>query len=128
MDIEKRLKEIEIELEKVEAEIEEREKTDPLKGWEIYCAHMQPLWNKESKLDREQRMLKTPEFKKISNYGDVMSLESFIECVKDGGFIDYDGFGRYVKDDKESDINIYPSDIGYGAVRKDFDTIIWFNR
>lgn len=137
MDNEKRLVEIEVELQKVEIEIKEREKTDPNKlnnfanlagAWEIYCEHMKNVWEKHAKLNREKRMLMIPEFEKLSDYGDVMSLESFIECVKSGGFIDYDGSGNYVREGKESDISIYPSDIKHGAVRKDFDTIIWFNR
>ena len=73
-------------------------------------------------------MEKEPVFDELSDYGDVMPLTAFIECVKDGGFIDYDGFGYYVRDGKESDIMIHPSDIKRGNVRKDFDTIIWFNR
>jgi hypothetical protein len=64
----------------------------------------------------------------LPDYGDVMTLEHFIENVKDGGFIDYDGFGNYVKDGKMSNIEIYPSDVKHNMIRKDFDTIIWFNR
>lgn len=68
------------------------------------------------------------ELSELSDYGDVMSLESFIECVKDGGFIDYDGFGYYVKDGKESNVMIIPSDVKRKRIRTDFDTVIWFNR
>jgi len=130
-----RLAEIEIELEAIQKETEEKEASqppydpdDPQGSWNGYCAHMDDVWKRSAKLDREKRMLITPEFEELSDYGDVMSLEDFIENVKDGGFIDYDGHGRYVKDGKESDILIYPSDVQHNSVRKDFDTIIWFNR
>jgi len=135
MDKEKRLAEIEVELEEVYEEIEALEKSeppydenDPQGSWEKYRAHMKPAWRKEAKLGREKRMLMTPEFDELSDFGDVMSLEHFLECVNEGGFIDYDGFGRYVRDGKESNIEIYPSDIQHKSVRDDFDTIIWFNR
>ena len=64
----------------------------------------------------------------IPDYGDVMPLKEFIECCKSGGFIDYDGSGSYVKDGKESNISIYPSDVKFNSIRTDFDTIIWYNR
>jgi hypothetical protein len=135
MDNEKRLKEIEVELEKVHEEIEELEKTEPpydpdnpAESFEKYKAHMKPGWNKQRKLGREKRMLMTPEFKELSTYGDVMTLKHWLECVNSGGFIDYDGSGNYVRDGKESNISIYPSDVRHNSIRNDFDTIIWFNR
>ena len=70
----------------------------------------------------------TPEFRDLSDVGDVMSLEDFVMNVKDGGFIDYDGSGRYVRDGKESNISIYPSDIRYDSVRDDFDSVAWYNK
>lgn len=127
-DPELRLAEIKLELQNVRKEIEEREKTDPNQGWDAYCEHMDEVWEKEAKLNREKRMLMTPEFDEISDYADVMSLKDFIENVKDGGFIDYDGHGYYVKDGKESNIIIHPSDIEHGCIRKDFDSVAWYNR
>ena len=58
----------------------------------------------------------------------AISLKDFIECVKCGGFINYDGYGKYVKNGMETDIEIYPSDVKNKNVRKEFDKIIWFNR
>jgi hypothetical protein len=55
-----------------------------------------------------------------------MSLESFIENCDGGGFIDDDGSG--IMKTVWLDISIYPSDIESGLIRKDFDSIIWFNR
>lgn len=136
MDNEKRLKEIEVELEIADKYVEELEENeppydpdDPKGSWEKYEAHMQPAWGKVNKLRREKRMLMTPELQRdIPDYGDVMTLEDFVAAVKDGWFIDYDGSGEYVKGGKMSGISIYPSDVQNGAVRDDFDTIIWFNR
>lgn len=128
MDIEKRLAEIEIEIELVRSEISIKEENDPCDGWDEFCEYMKPEWDKLAKLDRERRMIMTPEFSELPTYGDVMSLKNFIGNVKCGGFIDYDGHGRYVRDGKESNITIHPSDVKHKAIRKDFDTIIWFNK
>ena len=135
MENEKRLAEIEVALEQAYEEIEELEKTeppydqdDPQGSWDRYCAHMKPAWKKRADLDREKRMLMTPEFSELSDYGDLMSLEDWLECVNEGGFIDYDGHGRYVRDGKESNIIVYPSDVQHNSVRDDFDSVMWFNR
>lgn len=90
--------------------------------------YMSETSTKISVLDRKLRLIDIPIFEELSDYGDVIYLSEFIENVNSGGFIDYDGFGRYVKDGKESNITIYPSDVKHKMIRKDFDTIIWFNR
>ena len=97
-------------------------------GYKEFQKYMEEAYEKVGELDRELRLIKTPTFSKIPTYGTVMDLEDFIEDCKVGNFIDYDGSGNYVRDGKKSDINIYPSDVEYDAVRKDFDQIIWFNR
>ena len=134
-DPEIRLAEIEKELEVAYEESERLEATeppydqdDPAGSWQKYKAHMQPAWDKINKLGREKRMLMTPEFDELSDFGDLMSLEDWLECVRCGGFIDYDGHGRYVRDGKESNIEVYPSDVSHDSIRKDFDSVIWFNR
>lgn len=135
VDPEVRLKEIEAELEIVREEIREKEKndpylnTDPATSWTNFCKYMKPEWDRQARLDRERRLLMTPEFERdLPDYGDVMSLKDFIEYCKDGCFIDYDGSGTYAKDGKLSNISIYPSDVEYNSIRKDFDTIVWFNK
>ena len=50
-------------------------------------------------LKEHERMLRPVKLKKLSKHGRLMSLENFIENVKDGMFIDYDGWGYYVKND-----------------------------
>jgi len=74
------------------------------------------------------RMTKEPKLSELSTYGHRMTLADFAETCKDGGFIDSDGFGKYVKDGQETDIEIYPSDVKNGNLREDMDTIIWFNK
>lgn len=93
-----------------------------------YSKYMGETSDKVCELGRQIRMLREPVYSDIPDYGDVMSLKEFLEYVDDGMFIDYDGSGNYVKDGKMSDIDIFPSDVEHNAVRKDFDTIIWFNR
>jgi hypothetical protein len=132
--IEQRLKEIEEETDKLDKIIEEKEKnwdysTDfSTENYRKFLKHLEPEQIRLAQLDRERRKIMPYELSKLSNIGHVMTLKEFIKCVKAGGFIDYDGFGRYVKDGQETNITIYPSDINYGAVRKEFDTIVWYNR
>lgn len=96
--------------------------------FEEFHNYMSSFNRKCAEISRKLRMIKTPVFSELSTFGDVMSIGEFISAVECGGFIDYDGYGLYVKDGMESDITIYPSDHKNGAIRKDFDTIIWFNR
>ena len=130
MDKELRLAELEIEIALQRSEISIKEETDPTNSWDEFRDYMQPEWDKLAELDRERRMIVTPVLtdREFDADDDVMSLEDFIAAVKDGCFIDYDGHGRYVKGNQESNIHIYPSDVQYNSVRKDFDTIIWFNK
>ena len=97
-------------------------------GYKEFQKYMDEAYEKVGELDRELRLIKMPTFSKLPTYGIIMDLEDFIEDCKVGNFIDYDGSGNYVRDGKKSNINIYPSDVKYNAIRKDFDSIIWFNR
>ena len=91
--------------------------------------YMSKTSDEVERISREYRLIKVPVFGEEPDAdADIMSIENFIECCNDGGFIDYDGFGEYMKDDKLSDICIYPSDVSHNMVRKDFDTIVWYNR
>ncbi len=77
---------------------------------------------------------KDVKFTKTNQYGcgprdedDVYTVDEFRECVKDGAFIDYDGFGHPVKDKKANeDICIQPSRVD--DIPDDTTHIIWFNR
>jgi hypothetical protein len=106
----------------------EQKNYDHFKSWNEFKAYMKPEWDAIGKLSREKRLTMPYELSELPTYGDVMSLKNFIANVKCGGFINDDGYGNYVKDNKISDVEIYPSDIKNKSVRTDFDTIIWFNR
>ncbi len=67
-------------------------------------------------------------FKPIPEYGDLMSLDEFIDCCKSGGFIDYDGHGKYAFKDKISDKIVIPSHIIEGNIDKNFTHVVWFNK
>ena len=97
-------------------------------SWEELRNYMKKSNHKVSLLSRKYRLIKTPKFSELSTYGDVMPMKEFKSACRCGGFINYDGFGLYVRDGQESDIEIYPSDVINRCVRKDFDTVIWFNR
>jgi len=93
-----------------------------------YMAYMEKSNKKVSEASRRYRMVQTPKYSEMPKFGDVMSLQDFLDNVECGWFIDYDGSGNYVKDGMESNITVYPSDVKYGAIRTDFDTIVWYNR
>lgn len=72
-------------------------------------------------------MIKVAYSRKVDlSSGHLMSVKEFISVVKTGGFIDYDGFGHPVKDDKIASMIIKPSklkDIPSSATH-----IMWYNR
>ena len=135
-EIEKRIDELDDLLEKKEedwwkdAEIRDQEfNKDPQQDWNNYLEFLKPESTELTKLTKQRKLLVEPEYDDVPDYGDVMSITDFLECVECGGFIDYDGFGHYVKDNKEvCNIDVKPSDVKAGTIRKDFDTIVWFNR
>jgi len=121
--------ELQKEIEKFENKLEKKfENWNYKKSYDEYYEYVRPEQEKLVELSRKLRLIRSYKLSELSDFGDVMLLKHFIECVDCGGFIDYDGFGYYVKDNQESDIEIYPSDVKHNMVRKDFDTIIWFNR
>ena len=101
-------------------------KYDTYDEYEIAIA---PFQAKLRALDRELRMILPCELiDKIDAADDVMTIKEFTNAVKSGIFIDTDGYGRYVKDNKKTNITILPSDVKYQAIRKDFNIIVWFNK
>lgn len=122
-------------LEDIEAEIEAYRELYDQKfnnhdglSWEEFLKWAEPELKQLARLSREKRMMMPYKLDDIPDYADVMTLQEFIENVNDGGFIDYDGFGHYVLNGKETDITIYPSDIEHGAIRREFDSVAWYNR
>lgn len=66
----------------------------------------------------------------ISDFGELMTLAEFDECVQDGTLIDYDGYGYLCTETEESNIQVYPSN--WENIKKNIPAqlthIIWFNR
>lgn len=116
-------------IEELNAILDEKSKNwDYQKTWEEYCDMRHPEQSVIEKLDAKKRMIMSYTLEEIPEYGDVMSLKDFVKSVNDGWFIDYDGSGNYATKDKMTNISIYPSDVEKGNIRKDFDSIVWFNR
>ena len=73
-------------------------------------------------------------FSSTNNYGrtldtedDVYTVEEFLNCVTDGAFIDYDGFGFPVKDKlADESIKIKPSRVH--EIPKGATHIVWYNK
>lgn len=125
----KTLEELEKEYEIASEKHSERFNNAPLgMDWREFEEYMNVTGKKVVELSREIRLLREPKFEDIPDYGNVFSMEDFVENCLSGGFIDYDGNGNYVRDGKMSNINVSPSDITSGRYRKDFDSVIWFNR
>ncbi len=93
-----------------------------------YLDALEPYRDVLMALSRKKRLIMPYELKPIPKDAHVMSMEEFIEAVQEEWFIDEDGSGNYAKDGKMSDIDILPSDVEYGAIRKDFDSVVWFNK
>ena len=64
-----------------------------------------------------------------AEYGDLFTISEFIDSCKCGALIDYDGFGHLATADKESTINITPSDRMKTLTLNPWAThVMWFNR
>jgi hypothetical protein len=58
----------------------------------------------------------------------IMSVQEFRDAVKQGAFVDYDGFGHPMKDDKtDGSVYIYPSD-HLDTIPDDATHIVWYNK
>lgn len=124
-----RCEEIEAELEILHENINKFDETwDFNKSVQDYDQATYPIVKRIDELEREYRLNQTPIFDDLPHYGHTMSLKTFIFECNDGNFIDYDGHGYYVKDNKMSNIMIIPSDIKHNSIRSDFDDMVWFNK
>lgn len=111
-----------------ELKIEEKDKAwDFDKPFGEYWEHVKPEKGKMGELYREERMIMSYKTSELPDYGDVMTLKEFIGACKATLFVDSDGYGCYVADDKITDIEIHPSDVGRGMLREEFNKIVWFN-
>lgn len=98
-------------------------------SYKDFCERAKDVKEQLYFIGKHMRLKKSPTVEYGKEWkGDLYTLERFIDLVKNGGFIDDDGFGYYATDEVKSDITIYPSDIMENIYRKDFTHIIWFNR
>jgi hypothetical protein len=109
---------------------ETKEKNEEYLPYTEFVKKLEPELGVLLRLERYKRFFQpVTEWNELSEYGDVFSIEEFIEMCDEGGFIDYDGHGYYVKDGKESNVMVKPSDITSGYIRdNEFDSVIWFNK
>ena len=130
MNTQERISHLETEMDSLIDKINEIQTKSIEKGlsWDEYQNVAKQFIMAHSAKSRELRTLIEPEMPSISKYGDHMTLNDFIENVKSGGFIDYDGSGNYATETQMSNITIYPSDITAGVYRKDFTHVLWFNK
>lgn len=97
----------------------------------VYLLYSETRGNKAlALLDSKKRFLQpTYDLSEVPAYGSQYSMSDFIDMCKSGGFVNSDGFGRYLKEGKETDIDVYPSDVvNFRNVRKDMDGIVWYNK
>lgn len=66
----------------------------------------------------------------IPDYGDLFTMEHWLECVKCTGFIDYDGFGDLSDGKMVSNIEVKPSDVTKRNMKfPEWAThVVWYNR
>jgi hypothetical protein len=60
--------------------------------------------------------------------GDLIPLQEWIDCVKCGGFIDYDGYGELATETQTSNIMISPSEYKNYDFPDWVTHIMWYNR
>lgn len=65
----------------------------------------------------------------IPDYGDLMTVEDFIQSVASGFFIDDDGFGYWANSTHIlSKDPVYPSEVGFLDCPTGTTHVVWFNR
>lgn len=74
------------------------------------------------------RCLQPAKFSDIPDYGDHFTIEDFIDSVKSGMFVDFDGSGYYATKDKMTDIYANPSEIYRDKIDKRWTHVMWFNK
>ena len=101
-------------------------------SWEDYYKKCKSTWNEYDSV-LCQWILKHP-LEGISTRqlkdcrGDLFTIDEFKECCEFCGFIESDGEGYYVKDNKEYGLPARPYFFARGYVRPDFTHVMWYNK
>ena len=85
-------------------------------------------YQKENELAK--RYAKMIKIQSKVKYGDVMEIEHFIECVKTGGFIPYDGYGYYWDEDTQDETEFHTS-FNVDELKKQakkYKYVVWYNK
>lgn len=71
-----------------------------------------------------------PPLNKLDEFGNLLTIESWLENVNYGFFIDYDGFGDLATAQGQSNYRICPSDITKKKIKIPswVTHIMWYNR
>jgi hypothetical protein len=121
-ELDKKIEELEKEVDK----IQEKSYEMGISGYDWFWNH--PKTKELRKLENQRRLIVEPTMKPLDNIGNLMTLQRFVECCENGGFINDDGFGYYATATEQSDIVVHPSDITSRNYRKDFTHVMWYNR
>ena len=102
------IREIEKERESIVDELYKKEGPTCFRRMNMITA---PFNKKIIKLDKEQKMERPIHLSRSveDSCGDRMTIEDFKSCVDEGLFIDYDGFGTYIMDEKMVELGLIPN-------------------
>ena len=73
------------------------------------------------------RMKSKEQVQKELKYGTVYTLEEFIEYVKDGSFIPYDGIGHFHDGEQETKRSVWATDLSLLELKK-YPYVCWYNK
>ena len=84
-------------------------------------------------MDKEKLLARAKELQKAQGYGDVFLIDDFIENVRHGCFINYDGIGFFGDWNGEIEKDFYNDMINCNVEwleknRKDYLFIFWYNK
>lgn len=98
------------------------------KPWSLYERNIAPLLTELNNLHCDLNLIQDEINMGPYDSGDLMSMEEFIKYCRDGSFIDSDGSGYYATETECTDIQINPSWVLKGRIRRDFEYVIWYNK
>jgi hypothetical protein len=84
-------------------------------------------------MDKEKLLVRAKELQKAQGYGEVFLIDDFIEEVRNGCFINFDGIGFFGDWNGENDREFYKDMINCNVKwleenRKDYLFIFWYNK